>query len=532
VEERVNGPRKFLLIVASILTFSPLMFSSATNIYITQDGSSKGACTASPHNAAWFNSSSNWGGGTSQIGPGTTVLLCGTISSPLTVQGSGTSSAPLTISFDTNASITIPVCPSSGCLNIANQSYVIVDGGTACGWVSQAQVACNGSVQATASGSAYGNGGTSSFGIEASNCSYCEVRNLQIANIYQHTSSNDTPGGDFRAIDQAGLTSAGATFKVHNNVLHDSADGFDYIPGSSGDNGMYYYNNYSYNMGAHGNIANNNNGTITGAQIHDNYFGSTANWDSPGCFNHHNSFHVFSYVQTASGIQYYNNTIGGNWGNCPTSELFFEGSGSLISNVSVFNNVFGATYVQENNGIVSLTAGGSNLFANNTVIGAFASGDTCVFLNNNSGGKWTVENNLVNSCYQPFFTNGSASQFSIMDYNTWGGTSGSPWGVQCGNGCTYYPSLPAWTSGTGLDSHSNWGNNNTYPAVTSEGILQSGSPAINSAVNLTSLGVVALNMDAAGNPRPASGQWTGGAFNYNSAGQPPSAPTGLMATVN
>jgi hypothetical protein len=532
VEESVNGPRKLILVVTSILAFAPLMFSSAANVYITQNGISQGSCQTNPQTAAWFNSSSNWGSGGGQIGPGTTVLLCGTITTALTAQGSGSISAPITIMFDTGAAITLPVCPSSGCLKIANLNYIVVDGGTTCGWVGLAEVNCNGTISSTASGSAYGNGSTSAFGVEATSCSYCEIRDLNIINIYQHTSSSDTPGGDFRAISQGGNNTVGATFEVHNNIIHDSADGFDYVPGSSNDSGMYYYNNYSYNMGAHGNIANNNNGTITAAYIHDNYFGSTANWDSSGCFNHHNSFHVFSYGQTASGIMYYNNEVAGNWGNCPTSEVFFEGSGSLISNVKVFNNLFLATYTQENNGIISLTAGGTNYFLNNTVIGAYQGGDAALFLNNNTGGTWTAENNVISSSYQPFFTNGSVGQFTTMNYNTWGGTSGTPWGVSCSNGCTYYASRSAWQNGTGLDANSNWGNNNGYVAVNSNGTLQSDSPAIGAGTNLTSLGITALNSDIAGNSRPGgSTPWDDGAYDFNT-NPPPAPPTDLTAIVN
>ena len=527
----MNGLQKIFVFVISIFAFSPLMFSSATNVYITQSGSSQGSCTSSPQSVAWFNSPSNWGSGSAQIGPGTSVLLCGTVTTALTFQGAGSNGSPITLTFDTGAAVTLPICPSSGCLNMANLSYIIVDGGVACGWVSQKEVSCNGTIQSTASGSAYGNGSTSAYGIEGTNCAYCEIRNLNIANIYQHTSSTDTPGGDFRAISQGGISTSGATFKVHNNIIHDSADGFDYIPGSSNDSGMYYYNNYSYNMGAHGNIANNNNGTITAALIHDNYFGSTANWDSSGCFNHHNSFHVFSYTQTASGIQYYNNFIGGNWGNCATSELFFEGSGSMISNVKVFNNIFMATYTQENNGIVSLTAGGANFFLNNTVVGDYQSGDSCLNINVSSGGTWQVTNNLVSSCHTTLFTNGGLPVNTASDYNTYGGTSGDPWGINCGNGCTYYAALSAWSSGCNCDSHANWQNNNTYVAVNSDGTLQSASPAIGAGTNLTNLGIVALNSDISGVARPTgSTPWTGGAYSYGSTSSP-NPPTGLSALV-
>ena len=90
----MNAPRKVL--IAAILVVFATAFSTASNIYIAQNaaGGNTGADCANAHAAAWFNSSSNWGSAASQIGPGTTVHLCGTFNAPagangyLTFQGS------------------------------------------------------------------------------------------------------------------------------------------------------------------------------------------------------------------------------------------------------------------------------------------------------------------------------------------------------------------------------------------------------------------------------------------------------------
>src|ERR1700681_2148753 len=110
MEESVKSPRNPLLAVIFVLAFSALGFSSATNVYITPNGSSQGACTTSPQTPAWFNSSSNWGSGASQIGAGTTVHLCGTITTALTFQGSGTSSSPVTLFFESGAMVSLASC--------------------------------------------------------------------------------------------------------------------------------------------------------------------------------------------------------------------------------------------------------------------------------------------------------------------------------------------------------------------------------------------------------------------------------------
>jgi len=56
--------------------------------------------------------------------------------------------------------------------------------------------------------------------------------------------------------------------------------------------------------------------------------------------------------------------------------------------------------------------------------------------------------------------------------------------------------------------------------------LQSGAPAINAATNLYSV----FTTDAAGNPRPASGAWDMGAYEYQATGPRPNPPTNLRVT--
>src|SRR5262249_26163841 len=73
----------------------------ANDVFISQAGGGTGASCASPLSVTFFNTSGNWTVGIpsgTQIGPGTTVHLCGTFTgalsgSMLTFQGSGSSSA-------------------------------------------------------------------------------------------------------------------------------------------------------------------------------------------------------------------------------------------------------------------------------------------------------------------------------------------------------------------------------------------------------------------------------------------------------
>src|SRR3989344_4376791 len=73
--------------------------AASSNIYIAQSaaGSDDGSSCANARAASFFNSSGNWGTGTTQIGSGTVVHLCGTITTDFTSQGSGASGNPVVV---------------------------------------------------------------------------------------------------------------------------------------------------------------------------------------------------------------------------------------------------------------------------------------------------------------------------------------------------------------------------------------------------------------------------------------------------
>jgi len=91
--------------------------AAASDVYVAQSaqGAGTGASCGNARAASWVNSSSNWGTGSTQIGAGTTVRLCGTVSTSFTLQGNGSSTAPVTID-GSGASY-------AGTFNTANRSY-------------------------------------------------------------------------------------------------------------------------------------------------------------------------------------------------------------------------------------------------------------------------------------------------------------------------------------------------------------------------------------------------------------------------
>src|ERR1700693_3618937 len=64
----------------TIFLGGPSANAQSANIYLAQSalGSANGADCNDAYSYSFFNSSGNWGTGGAQIGPGTTVHLCGT----------------------------------------------------------------------------------------------------------------------------------------------------------------------------------------------------------------------------------------------------------------------------------------------------------------------------------------------------------------------------------------------------------------------------------------------------------------------
>jgi hypothetical protein len=100
MEAMVIGFRQLFFVIISILV--SLGVSSANDVFVSQTpkGSGSGADCADALAVSYFNSSSNWTSSTAtgtKIGPGTTVHLCGTITTNLTFQGSGSSGNPVVL---------------------------------------------------------------------------------------------------------------------------------------------------------------------------------------------------------------------------------------------------------------------------------------------------------------------------------------------------------------------------------------------------------------------------------------------------
>ena len=234
-----------ILFVVTLPTFGA---ASATNVYIAQSaaGSANGSGCANAYAVTFFNSSANWGPSATQIGAGTTVHLCGTVTSELSFNGSGTSGSMIELLFETGASIQIsPGADSNGAVNLGSNNYLVIDGGanTPCGWNTATDKRtgyCNGQIEnmlygsndAICPGGACTTQANSGGNLIQGRGNNVEIRNLRVGPSYIHTASGNGISG---TVNTSG-----------NSVTYVSGTNFSICGGSTSScpyvvlNGIYY----------------------------------------------------------------------------------------------------------------------------------------------------------------------------------------------------------------------------------------------------------------------------------------------------
>ena len=368
----------FIYLVLGLMLCSPAF---ATTYYVAQSaGVFSGGTACNTHTAityATFNATS--------LSAGDTVYICGGITTnaaQIIPNGSGTSGNVITIKFDTGAHFSPAACNLGGgsniCFNLNGLSYILVDGGTACG----PGTSCNsdeenntsddtGYISNTANGAALANQANSQA-ISCSSCSHVEIRNLIIKNIYIESGASTVINNGLVQC----VTYSGSNNKIHDSTFHDA--GFcvqdNWVNGEA--------NNETYNLDIynidHGVILSGISGTATGGPfwIHDNHIHAFSNWDA-GSTYHHDGFHCWSgnaAGQTINGLYIYNNSFGGPMGNAMNSFTYIEGSsGPPCMNSSSTGFYFNNLLIQDNS--FTGTPGqpwqisGNWAFYNNTVLG-------------------------------------------------------------------------------------------------------------------------------------------------------------------
>jgi len=528
------------LLLVSVILIAAASFATANDIYIAQSaqGADSGADCGDAHAYSFFDTGSNWGSGASQIGPGTTVHLCGTFnmsagaSGILTFQGSGSSGSPVTVQFEAGANATAPYWGAGGFIAENGKSNIVIDGSptaTPCGYVNSQDVACNGIIQATANGASLASHVGNGHGIQLSGGSNIEVRNLYCKDLFvpvRNSSSNETTAGVNNSACVWFLGTSGATVNIHNLQVANSFNGV--LLAYEGSGSKLSVNN-SWMTGIEVGVqegAGNGNATVIGGSISNNDFSNMANWDSPGDANHHEFIHLYTQQSGATiGSSDSPYTIAGNYfhgtlGATMTAEIYIEcdGGSSCSAPGGLFVNEFNNVVVNTDpSSDISTGAGGNTMTE--------CEGSTCQIYNNTyysdasysslnqaihceAGSIVSAKNNIFNGMYGAISNGGcTVTASSNLSY----GLSAS-----CGAACTT-------TANPLLDLTSS-------PPYQ---LTSTSSAAYQAGANLTSLGIAALDADQLGVVRPSSGLWSMGAYESlaSSQGSQPVPPTGLQAVV-
>lgn len=500
------------LVIAFLALSAGTAVAGVADVYIAQSaaGTADGSSCASAKASTFFNTASNWGSGAAQIGPGTKVHLCGTLTSTLIFQADGTSGNPITLLFESGAKMSKPTWGGSYAIHKASGNWLIVDGGT------------NGLIESTNNGSkpTYATANDDG-GVYFPECNNCIIRNLTVANLFRKNTLDAQGGGD--AID----IHKGSNNSIYNNTVHDSNIGILVGYGaSSTQSGTRVYGNTIYNI--NWGIATGDSGAgavFNDYQIYNNVIYDAYMWDDLATNQyHHNGIIVWitNSGSVVSNLKIYGNYIHGDFGDRETGHIFLDGedSGGGYTGALIFNNLLiddSATTGPSNGLIITKANGGSPAVGvyNNTMLFTTNVGSRCIM---NQGARLSIKNNILSRCGTGLYL--SAGTVQTSDYNIW----------YSNTNISAERTLADWVSATGFDTHSLTSD----PRLDSEFKPVTGSPVLDAGINLSNLGVASLTQDKALVPRPASGAWSIGAYQgpAGSAAPPPNPPTQVSVVVH
>jgi hypothetical protein len=583
----------FTCLVFCFASTSPA-FGSATNVYITQNGSPSGNCTSNVQTPAFFNNSGNWGSGANQIGPGTTVLLCGTFnfggaSTGFLIQGSGTSSNPIVINADTNTLIEANafggnpsgVCGGSKCpggISVSGFNYIILDGGT------------NGTIRNLLNGSPGMSclGGTcsiqsSTIGIYVRGTGII-VRNWNINNMYNMCGASSSCGDGATSNPGAGIRvdNPASGVIIINNSTANSYGGIwgdvvgTAVPQTSFDpasntfpaSGTYIIGNstddhcHQFEVGGSGTYV-----------LAFNSAGSYTDWiNAAGASCHTDGLHTEGDSFPSPTVVYpivYDNLWKGDPGQVQTTTMAMycafgasTSDGSSCNGIEYRDLVVGTGSALSPNGlipVISVAGVSSPALVNRYYFNTFIGGGVTFWDYDNYGNTKLSSVGNIMEVYGHGDGLGAGFYLDVGDaaapysnlvtqgnvfYNAGPNTPQFKWGVNSEN------TLSAWQTacsnggglGGGCDSNSTASNPNL------DGSFQptAGSPAIGIAPNESSMAStyacidrvpptsygVGSPMACGTTPLPSTGNWDAGAVPSTGSGNAPAPPNGLTATVN
>jgi hypothetical protein len=494
----------------AIWVLSGFMFFSTT-VYVSQAG---GAFTGgSACNGQTAISVATYNASGSTYGAGSTVILCGTITTAIAVPTGGASGNPLTVRFDLNANMTSAAWNLTA-FSSGGNNWIVLDGGS------------NGIIQNTANGTvgAFANQ-RASVGVDFSGSSNATIENLTIANIYQRTANSTTDDSTGANDNRCIFWLFGSPMTVNNVTTHDCR--FNLYEGNTTESGISITNSIGWNQAAHWWIAPGNSGSTLSnvTYAHNSFRDPAPKWDSPGVdIFHMDGIHQFCQPSsTCSGLFIYANYFSGDWGEDYTAQIFTENGGGTQANQKVYNNIVDnsatSASTQSSNGQIDVQMGANGLLANNTIIGS--SNISGVGLQIIDGTNVTQKNIVIEHFnYMEVTLSGTSFVGGGLNNNVY--FDASNWFQYQGTGTGDFP---GWQSATGQDGGSQVADPNLNASTYVPNV---GSPTIAAGANLTSLGLSALDVDFNGNARPGSGNWTIGAVNPGGSIGAPGAPAPSM----
>lgn len=510
------GKMAFLLgLFGIMLTIdAPYLFAEDFYIAQNQEGTGAGSSCTSAVAYTWFNNEGNWANPKlkGKIGPGDTVHLCGTISSKMEIRGSGdgqtgVNHGPITIYWEPNAKLSRPVGTLISAINYSQPySYFVFDGGT------------NGVIENTSNGDSLANQAEVN-GFYAQTMAFVEIKNLTFRNLYVRTPGASPPPAQGTGFFMNGM---GGDLSIHDCTFHDIGTIITTNAAVGSSSKFRYYNNKMYNF----NHAMEIGGYFASANIFSNHFGECSVWSYPEPqdlgFHRDGIFLTYPNGVTANGYKIYNNLFDGSWGTKVTAHIYFSGDAAGnakgATNFLIFNNVF----IQYPGESFPLIMGGGVGFGwyNNTFIGNGSTNRAITA----SCADWTFKNNLI-SDFRTFFTEAIISPYpngfsgNGLNNNIYASSHALPFQYGGDN-----HSFPSWQGHTGQDAISSCLTN---AKINIDGTLQTESLAVGAGANLSSLGIIELNSDKAGNPRPSIGNWAVGAYEHTGSLSLSSVPSNL-----
>jgi len=468
---------------------------------------------------------------------GNNYHLCGTITSAVTPGASGTSGSKITIIFETGAKISMPACPTDsgsggGCLNLANKSWIVVDGGTG----------NNGIIESTANGTSLANH-VNSVGVAVDSGSNLEIKNLTIRNLFVNVCCTDGSQFGQGTYAQGGLTN----IRFHDNICTQEFACVQWQTTSTSSNLEADHNSLpSQDVGWGIVIVMGDIGfQVNGVFIHDNditpgsgtgrtgsspTYTGTNSWCTGGSdLTHLDPIHTWSQGSSPAGMfddEIYNNKIHGYF--CvngttanSTAAIFWEAhvsGGNAPNTATVYNNLILMTGGHPGDGAIYSQSGTNGNIYNNTIdcTGADSSGIGMEL----GGGTNVIKNNIVEHCPNNGFLNdgGSVTGSNNLCFSN-GATGGG--GTSC--------------IGTSQVT--------TNPNLDVNYVPTAGSPAISAGANLTSVGLTPLdsskplligpgNDSATGVARPSVAAWDIGAYQFSAVPSVSFSPISLtLATT-